>query len=267
MKREKQVDSKEEKRKIFGVVGFLISITLLSIAIIISMNKESNTAKIATKNNTNNHITAEASKALSKDINTVKSVENNINQTNENNLNTNTSNENSSKETNEIKSSDNKTEENNEESKKNSKESETKNADNNTEESFIMPVEGKIIQQFSMDSLIYSETLQEWTTHRGIDIEAEKATTVKVIRDGTVKSIKQDPRYGLSVIVEHDKGFESVYSGLLSSEFVKEGDKLKQGDSIGTVGNSSVFESLEGSHLHLELLKDGEYVNPELYIK
>ena len=48
---------------------------------------------------------------------------------------------------------------------------------------------------------MYSETLKEWITHLGIDIKAEKATVVKAAEAGTVKSIKNDPRYGLTVII------------------------------------------------------------------
>ena len=115
-----------------------------------------------------------------------------------------------------------------------------------------------------MDGLIYSNTLQEWITHRGTDIKAEKTTVVKAAADGKIKAIKEDPRYGLSIIIEHSDGFSTVYSSLLSTEFVKEGDSVKQGQSIGTVGNSAV---LDGSHLHFEILKDNEYVNPDIYIK
>ena len=118
-----------------------------------------------------------------------------------------------------------------------------------------------------MDSLIYSNTLEEWITHRGIDIKAEKTTVVKASAGGTVKYIKEDPRYGLSITIEHSNGFQTVYSSLLSTEFVKEGDVVTQGQSIGTVGNSAVFETADGSHLHFEILKDGEYVNPDIYIK
>ena len=94
-----------------------------------------------------------------------------------------------------------------------------------------------------MDSLIYSETLQEWVTHRGIDIKAEKGAEVKAIADGTIKSIKTDPRYGISIIIKHSKGFESVYACLLN-----EAQGLKEG-------------------LHFEMTKDGDYVNPDIYVK
>lgn len=143
--------------------------------------------------------------------------------------------------------------------------------ENNTKENkseFIKPIDGDTLKIYSMDSLIYSETLQEWTTHRGIDIKADKGADVKCIADGTIKSIKTDPRYGISVIIKHNNGFESVYACLLNeAQGLKEGDKVIQGQTIGNIGNSGVFEVTEGMHLHFEMLKDGEYVNPDIYIK
>lgn len=138
--------------------------------------------------------------------------------------------------------------------------------ENNAE--FIRPIEGETEKIFSMDSLIYSETLQEWVTHRGIDIKAEKGAEVKAIADGTIKSIKTDPRYGISIIIKHSKGFESVYACLLNeAQGLKEGDTIEQGQVIGNVGNSGIFESAEGMHLHFEMTKDGDYVNPDIYVK
>ena len=133
--------------------------------------------------------------------------------------------------------------------------------------SFIMPVKGEVTKEFAKDNLVYSDTLEEWVTHLGIDIKADKTTVVKATADGTVKSIKNDPRYGLTVVVSHDNGYESVYSNLLTSEFVVEGEKISQGQSIGTVGNSAVFEIADDSHLHFELLKDSNYVDPTVLIK
>ena len=144
---------------------------------------------------------------------------------------------------------------------------EQNNANTTSEIQFIFPVEGEVIKEFAKDNLIYSETLEEWITHTGIDIKADRTTVVKATADGTVKSIKNDPRYGLTVTIEHNDGYTSVYSSLLSAEFVKEGEKVTQGQTIGTVGNSSVFEVAEDNHLHFELLKDGSNINPEIYLK
>ena len=132
---------------------------------------------------------------------------------------------------------------------------------------FVMPVDGEVVKHYGKEKLIYSDTLKEWTTHLGIDIKADKTTVVKVASDGVVKSIKNDPRYGLTVVVEHANGFSSVYSNLLTAEFVVVGENVKAGQTLGTVGNSATFEILDDSHLHFEILKDGNSVDPEMYIK
>lgn len=132
---------------------------------------------------------------------------------------------------------------------------------------FKMPVEGEILKEYAQENLVYSTTLDEWITHNGIDIKAEKTEVVKASADGTIKSIKNDPRYGLTVVIEHVNGFTTVYSNLLTAEFIEEGEEVKQGQTIATVGNTATFEISDESHLHFEILKDNKYVDPELYIK
>ena len=147
------------------------------------------------------------------------------------------------------------------------KEETDKKEETTVELKFEKPVEGDIVRDFAVDSLIYSETLQEWTTHTGIDIKAEKTTVVKSAEVGTVKTIKNDPRYGLTVIIEHANGFQTVYSNLLTSEFVVEGEKVEKGQSLGTVGNTAAFEIADEPHLHFEILKDSVQVDPNIYLK
>lgn len=153
-----------------------------------------------------------------------------------------------------------------------SKQNENKETDKTTETEkvpdpeFVKPVDGAIIKEFADNKLVYSSTLDVWSTHNGIDIEAEQRSVVKASADGTITSIKNDPRYGLTVIIEHVNGYKTVYANLLSTEFVKQGEKVKQGQSIGTVGNTAAFEISDEAHLHFELLKDNEQQDPELYL-
>lgn len=132
---------------------------------------------------------------------------------------------------------------------------------------FSYPVEGEVIVDYAKDKLVYSNTLGEWITHLGIDIKAEKTTVVKASSDGTIKSIKNDPRYGLTVVIEHNNGFSTVYSNLLTAEFVNVGEKIVSGQTIGTIGNTASFEILDESHLHFEILKDNEQIDPNMYLK
>ncbi len=133
--------------------------------------------------------------------------------------------------------------------------------------SFIAPVSGEITKDFATDTLIYSNTLEEWTTHTGIDIKADKTTVVMASEEGIVESIKNDPRYGLTITISHSDGFKTVYSNLLTTEFVAEGDKVEKGETIATVGETASFEIADESHLHFEMYKDEEIVNPTIYLK
>lgn len=132
---------------------------------------------------------------------------------------------------------------------------------------FTYPVKGEVILDYAKDKLVYSNTLGEWITHCGMDIKAEKTTVVTASAEGTVKSIKNDPRYGLTVVIEHNNGFSTVYSNLLTAEFVSVGENVKSGQTIGTVGNTASFEILDEPHLHFEILKNNEQIDPNIYLK
>ena len=143
----------------------------------------------------------------------------------------------------------------------------TEKKEEKRELNFAKPVDGEVSRDYAKDNLIYSETLKEWVTHLGIDIKADKTTVVKAAEAGTVKSIKNDPRYGLTIVIDHGDGMQTVYANLLTSEFVVEGEKVEKGQSIGTVGNTAVFEIADEPHLHFEILKDSIQVDPNIYLK
>ena len=219
-----------------------------------------------TGNNTEN--TESASTDIGK---TVEESQNEVNSVNENASNNTTTNTNQSNTTNTTKNTTNNTVTNTTKSTNNTNKTTQANATQETETkkglSFQKPVDGEILKEYAKDNLVYSETLKEWVTHLGIDIKAEKTTVVKAAEEGTIKSIKNDPRYGLTIVIEHQDGFQTIYSNLLTSEFVVEGEKVEKGQSIGTVGNTAVFEIADEPHLHFEILKDSIQVDPNIYIK
>lgn len=133
-------------------------------------------------------------------------------------------------------------------------------------QNFVMPVSGEVTFEYAKDKLAYSKTLEEWRTHEGVDLAADRGTPVKATADGVVSEIKDDPRFGITVIIDHNNGLKSVYSNLASEDMVTVNQKIKQGDIIGSVGNSAAFESAEQSHLHFEVLKDNVNVDPTSYL-
>ena len=200
-----------------------------------------------------------------------KSVNEAINEITENNI-TNTSSTNSVNTTNTenntstISSANNKIKD--ETKEKTNTETSAKVSEEEKEEiKFVEPIKGEIIRDFAPDALVYSETLKEWITHNGVDIKADKASEVVAAYDGKVSAIKNDPRYGLTIIIEHKDGYKTVYANLLSAEYVVEGEEVTTGQVIGTIGNSANFEIADDYHLHFEVTKDGEYVDPLEVIK
>lgn len=131
---------------------------------------------------------------------------------------------------------------------------------------FKVPVKGKIQTEYSMDKLVFSPTFNEWRTHSGVDISAPHGEVVRSIGDGTVSEIKNDPRFGFTVVVDHNNGYKSIYSNLASDQAIQVGQELKIGDPIGAVGTTAIFESAEPTHLHFELYKENKLVDPVSYI-
>lgn len=228
-------------------------------------------ANIASNNNTTTNDQDNNTKSASSQIGkSVEDSKNEVNNTSSSNLQS-TNNQNNTSNTSNVantnNSSNNTKKTTSNAAKTNDKTEKTKEETTKKELSFVKPVEGDIVREFAKDNLVYSETLKEWVTHMGIDIKAEKTTVVKSAEEGTVKSIKNDPRYGLTIVIEHENGFQTVYSNLLTSEFVVEGEKVEKEQSIGTVGNTAAFEIADEPHLHFEILKDSIQVDPNIYIK
>ena len=218
---------------------------------------ENNTEKIAVNTS-----------KIENEINSTKNEETNSisssNSTSTSNTNSNTEKDNASSDSNDKTNTENKS---GSESTEKSKEEANKEKEEAKNPVFQMPVEGEIIKKFAKTNLVYSNTLGEWVTHNGIDIKADKTTVVKAAEEGTIKSIKNDPRYGLTIVIDHSNDYSTVYSNLLSAEFVVVGEKVEKGQTIGTVGNTATFEIADDPHLHFEILQNSENLDPELYFK
>lgn len=118
---------------------------------------------------------------------------------------------------------------------------------------------------FSNTELVFDPTQKHWATHEGVDLIAEAGEQVKCSFDGTVKSVTTDSFDGTTVVITHDGGFETTYK-LLDGVTLKAGDPVAEGDVLGTVSSSALSEIAQGTHIHLELTKDGEKIDPTAYM-
>ena len=126
----------------------------------------------------------------------------------------------------------------------------------------ILPVDGDISHPFSNGELVKSETLGVWKTHDGIDILCDIGTEVRSMSDGMVKEIKDDPLWGIYVIVEQNNGLDVQYCGLAKELNVKAGQEVKQGEILGKTSDTNQCEILQQPHLHLGVKQSGKWINP-----
>lgn len=133
-------------------------------------------------------------------------------------------------------------------------------------EVYTWPVKGEVVSDFSLEVLAYDETMEDWRVHQGLDIAAEVGATVKAVNAGEVSAVYTDDLMGTVVELEHQDGLTSYYANLADQPTVKVGDKVDTGAVIGSVGETAIAEINRPSHLHFEMNKDGEAVDPVTYL-
>ncbi|RLL42923.1 M23 family metallopeptidase [Oceanobacillus piezotolerans] len=99
----------------------------------------------------------------------------------------------------------------------------------------------------------------------GVDIASIEGAAFDVLASlsGTVSEVKEDPLLGNVVALTHDEGVVTYYASL-DEVAVTAGDEVKQGEKVGTAGKN-LFGKDNGTHVHFEIRKDGQEVNPESY--
>ena len=130
----------------------------------------------------------------------------------------------------------------------------------------VAPLKGEVLTAFSVDQLVYSETLGDWRTHDGMDIAADAGTKVLAASGGKVISVTEDALMGTTVVLDHGDGYQTTYASLQAKPTVAKGDTVTAGQVIGAVGATAAAESAQGPHLHFAVSKDGDAVDPEAYL-
>lgn len=129
------------------------------------------------------------------------------------------------------------------------------------------PVNGSVLKDYSGDELVYSDTMQDWRVHTGIDFSAEEGEDVKAVADGVIEEVTDSGMLGTCVTITHSNGLKTVYGNLQKESASIVGTQVKTGDVIAKVGNTAALEIDELPHIHFEVLLNDENVNPHDYMR
>lgn len=124
------------------------------------------------------------------------------------------------------------------------------------------PLYGETVMPFSITSLIYDPTLDQFRTNDNIHIAAEEGTPVRAGADGVVIAMGRSARHGNYVTIDHGNGWLATFGQLMDDPPVVMGELIRTGQVIGGVGQPSIFGSAHGTHLHLRIMQDDVAVNP-----
>ncbi|MBN2442166.1 MAG: M23 family metallopeptidase [Spirochaetales bacterium] len=125
---------------------------------------------------------------------------------------------------------------------------------------FLYPVKGRLSSRYGWRIHPISK---KRSFHNGIDIMGPLGSTIKASMDGKILKTGFNNIYGKYVIIRHDNGFQTFY-GHLSKITSEKGDAVLQGNKIGEMGTTGYST---GSHVHFCIYKNGETVDPLLYLK
>jgi len=116
---------------------------------------------------------------------------------------------------------------------------------------------GKVIRKFGENKNFILNTI---TLNYGVDIKVMSDLNVKAVSSGIISVLEWIPGYGSIIIISHSGEYRTVYSHL-GQIYVREGDDVKTGQIIASVG-----ESIEGNVLHFEIWNSRANQNPEIWL-
>lgn len=126
---------------------------------------------------------------------------------------------------------------------------------------------GSLTKKHSVDTQVFSPTLNEYRVHLGIDIATEASAPVSAVADGTVAQLWEDPMMGWCVALDHTGECVTVYKNLAKdfADGIEVGATVREGQLLGHVGDTAMMEIAEDPHLHMEMTVKGLQVDPLEY--
>ena len=121
-----------------------------------------------------------------------------------------------------------------------------------------------LLKAHDLTAQVFSRTMNDYRVHRGVDLGTADGAAVYCAADGVVTGVTDDPFMGRTVTVTHEGGYMSYYKNLAPFDVpgITVGTKVSAGTKLGAVGESAIIEISDEPHLHFEITRDGEAVDP-----
>lgn len=136
----------------------------------------------------------------------------------------------------------------------------------NEESGLLWPAEGNIVKNYSMEKLVYFDTLNQYKCNPAILIGLEAGSDVFCGAKGVVTAISESEELGNTLLIDIGDGYQLKYAQL-SEIAVNVGDLVEEGQTLAKVAEPTIYYSVEGSNLYFQVLQNGETVNPLLLLR
>ena len=133
--------------------------------------------------------------------------------------------------------------------------------------SFVLPVSGALTKKHDPTLQVYSNTMNDYRVHLGVDIVTEANAPVYAAADGKVDRIWEDTLMGYCIAIKHSGNCYTIYKNLAETlpDGIAEGTSVRSGQLIASVGESAMVEVADEPHLHFEMTVADLGVDPLEY--
>lgn len=125
-------------------------------------------------------------------------------------------------------------------------------------ETMAVPVNGVLVSPYGTRAHPHEDRME---MHYGIDVAADDGSPVYAAFSGTVSLVQEHPVYGITVYLEHEESTVTIY-GRIAEPQVSPGERVIRGQMLGVVAPVSQGDS----HLHFEVWKEGQPVDPQEFL-
>ena len=133
--------------------------------------------------------------------------------------------------------------------------------------SFVSPVSGTVSKKHDPTLQVFSNTMNDYRVHLGLDIVTQESAPVYSAADGKIERIWEDTLMGYCIAIKHSGNCYTIYKNLAKTlpDGIAEGVSVRAGQIIASVGDSAMVEVAEEPHLHFEMTVADLAVDPLEY--